>query len=101
MKKILMLCMLIAAGAANAQVHVNAYTKKDGTYVQAHQRTAPDHTTANNYSTQGNVNPYTGQAGTQPNRDLATPQQTIPQNPYPQPTQQSQQQQSIWNAPKR
>ena len=38
--------------------------RKDGTYVQPHHRTAPDNNRLNNYSTQGNVNPYTGQMGT-------------------------------------
>ncbi|MDO9533282.1 MAG: hypothetical protein Q7O12_14305 [Deltaproteobacteria bacterium] len=43
---------------------VQGYTRKDGTYVQPHHRTAPDNSRFNNYSTQGNVNPYTGQMGT-------------------------------------
>lgn len=45
-------------------VHVNGYTKTDGTYVQPHYRTQADDTRTNNYSTQGNVNPYTGTEGT-------------------------------------
>jgi len=45
-------------------VHVNGYTKKDGTYVQPHERTAPNNTNLDNYSTKSNVNPYTGQPGT-------------------------------------
>ena len=49
---------------ASAQVHVNGYTRRDGTYVAPHWRSAPDSTPMNNYSTQGNYNPYTGQAGT-------------------------------------
>jgi len=49
---------------ASAQVHVNGYTRRDGTYVAPHWRSAPDSTPTNNYSTQGNYNPYTGQAGT-------------------------------------
>lgn len=57
------LTVVIASGAS-AQVSVNGYTKKDGTYVAPHQRTAPDSTTQNNYSTKGNVNPYTGKEGT-------------------------------------
>jgi hypothetical protein len=55
----------IASTAATAgDTYVNGYTKKDGTYVQPYHRTEPDNTKLNNYSTQGNVNPYTGQAGT-------------------------------------
>lgn len=52
-------------GAATAQVHVDGYTRRDGTYVAPHYRSSPDSTPFNNYSTQGNINPYTGQQGTQ------------------------------------
>ena len=55
-----------AAPAFAGDVYVQGYTRKDGTYVQPHYRTAPDSTINNNWSTQGNVNPYTGQAGTVP-----------------------------------
>lgn len=44
--------------------HVRGYTKKDGTYVAPHMRSAPDGNPYNNWSTKGNINPYTGQAGT-------------------------------------
>jgi hypothetical protein len=43
---------------------VRGYTRKDGTYVQPHMRSTPDGSRLNNWSTQGNVNPYTGQPGT-------------------------------------
>lgn len=42
---------------------VTGYTRSNGTYVQPYHRTAPDNTMYNNYSSQGNVNPYTGQTG--------------------------------------
>jgi len=42
---------------------VSGYTRSNGTYVQPYHRTAPDSNPYNNYSTQGNVNPYTGQIG--------------------------------------
>lgn len=54
--------MLLSATAAHAE-WVNGYTRSNGTYVQGHHRSAPDGNRFNNYSTQGNVNPYTGQAG--------------------------------------
>jgi hypothetical protein len=59
---------LITFGAASAQAdhYVRGYTKADGTYVQPHMQTNPNSTRADNYSTQGNVNPYTGQPGTKP-----------------------------------
>ena len=44
--------------------YVQGYTRRDGTYVQPHFRTDPDSNRLNNWSTQGNVNPHTGQAGT-------------------------------------
>ena len=48
---------------SSSPVHVSGHTTKTGAYVPAHYRTAPDHSKANNWSTKGNVNPYTGQAG--------------------------------------
>lgn len=45
---------------------VSGYTRKDGTYVAPHHSTNRDNTKNNNWTTQGNVNPYTGKAGTKP-----------------------------------
>ena len=39
---------------------VRGYTRKDGTYVQPHTRSAPDGNPTNNYSFPGNYNPNTG-----------------------------------------
>ena len=61
------LCLLIlgAFGIAwAADTYVNGYFRQDGTYVQPHYRSAPDGNVWNNYSTRGNVNPYTGKPGT-------------------------------------
>ena len=44
--------------------YVNGYTKQNGTYVEPHMQTNPNNTKNDNWSTQGNVNPYTGKAGT-------------------------------------
>lgn len=63
MKRFLVLLSLAALPAFAAQV--DGYTRRDGTYVAPHQRTNPDSSRLNNYSTEGNVNPYTGQAGTE------------------------------------
>lgn len=66
MKKIV-LALLAAAFVApslSAQVYVNGYTRSDGTYVAGHYRSSPNSTTSDNYSTRGNVNPYTGAVGT-------------------------------------
>lgn len=61
---VLGLAALAFSAAATAQVHVHGYTKKDGTYVAPHYRSSPDSSKLNNWSTKGNVNPYTGQVGT-------------------------------------
>jgi len=54
----------MTAGIALADVYVQGYTKANGTYVQPHYRSSPNSTTYDNWSTKGNVNPYTGQYGT-------------------------------------
>lgn len=53
-----------AAGGPGKSVSVRGYTRKDGTYVAPHMRSAPDGNFSNNWSTLGNVNPYTGTPGT-------------------------------------
>ena len=66
MKRI-MLALLLASGTsafAAGTTHVDGYVRKDGTYVAPHFRTTPDSSRSNNFSSQGNVNPYTGQTGT-------------------------------------
>ena len=45
-------------------VYVRPHVTQDGTSVQPHMRTAPNSTPLDNYSTKGNVNPYTGKEGT-------------------------------------
>lgn len=45
------------------QVHVRGHVRRDGTYVQPHYRSNPDGSFYNNWSTKGNVNPYTGEPG--------------------------------------
>jgi hypothetical protein len=57
---ILVLCLSAPALAAQVQ----GYYRRDGTYVAPHSRTNPDGNPYNNYSTQGNYNPNTGQMGT-------------------------------------
>jgi hypothetical protein len=49
---------------SHSYVHVRDYEKRNGHHVDAHERTTPDHTKINNWSTKGNVNPTTGQPGT-------------------------------------
>ena len=51
--------------SASASVRVHGYTRRSThTYVAPHYRSNPDKTRRNNYSTKGNINPYTGKKGT-------------------------------------
>jgi len=64
---------------SSAPVHVRGYTKKDGTYVAPHYRSHPDKSYNNNWSVKGNVNPYTGKAGTKtPKADDRPPPKSPP-----------------------
>lgn len=58
-----MMFVLLASYALAADVRVNGYDRQDGTHVNSYMRTAPDSTRDNNFSTKGNTNPYTGEAG--------------------------------------
>jgi hypothetical protein len=78
MKKATTLLFALFAVNAWAQTYVQPHVRKDGTYVEGHMRSAPNNTRQDNYSTQGNTNPFTGQSGTV--------------NPYAQPTPSYQQQ---------
>jgi len=49
---------------ARGPVGVRGYFRSNGTYVAPHYRSAPDGNFSNNWSTAGNVNPYTGREGT-------------------------------------
>lgn len=47
-------------------VWVEGYITSSGTYVPGHNRTVPNQTRNDNFSTRPNVNPYTGEVGTKP-----------------------------------
>ena len=66
MKRIALAAILAVVGTSTyaASTQVDGYMRKDGTYVAPHFRTTPDNSRANNYSSQGNFNPYNGQQGT-------------------------------------
>ena len=77
------IAMLLTATIALAQdVYVQGYFKSDGTYVQPHYRSAPNSNTLDNWSTRGNVNPYTGQRGTRDPYGSSNPYRTYNTNPY-------------------
>lgn len=60
---ILLLGMAVSLVDAQS-TRVRGYVRKDGTYVMPHRRSAPDGRFWNNWSTSGNINPYTGKYGT-------------------------------------
>lgn len=70
------------AFAFSQDTYVNGYYNSSGTYVQPYHRSAPDGNPYNNYSTQGNINPYTGSQGTHsPNiYNNPSPSYTTPQH---------------------
>lgn len=72
------IALSISAPALSVDTYVQGHVRRDGTYVQPHYQTASDNTRSNNYSTQGNTNPYTGQQG------YADPYKSAP-NPYANP----------------
>lgn len=73
---------LAVASPALADTFVQGHFRHDGTYVAPHYRSNPDSSFQNNWSTQPNVNPYTGQPGTR-----MYPSQPLPSyRPYSSPT---------------
>jgi len=56
--------VLLFSTPSRADQFINGYTRSNGTYVAPHMRSDPDGNPNNNWSTKGNVNPYTGQQGT-------------------------------------
>jgi hypothetical protein len=87
MKKIIAAAVLVMAPAFAfaGDVKVGGYwadTNRDGvkdTYVQPHERTAPNQTRTDNYGYPGNYNPNTGMTTPQSN----SPAEMYPRNPSP------------------
>ncbi len=50
--------------SVEAATRVKGYTKSNGTYVAPHYKTPPNKSKFDNFSTKGNINPYTGRKGT-------------------------------------
>ncbi|MFM9928005.1 hypothetical protein VLK31_33895 [Variovorax sp. H27-G14] len=55
-----------ASGSSSESHSTSGYTKSNGTYVAPSHATNPNGTKSDNWSTKGNVNPYTGKEGTKP-----------------------------------
>lgn len=65
MRKIIVLLLMLSVGSSVlADQYVRGYYRQNGTYVNGYHRSSPNSTRLDNYSTRGNVNPYTGQRGT-------------------------------------
>jgi len=54
----------LAEASAQGSSQRRGYVTRNGVYVPPSHQTKPDGTKANNWSTRGNVNPYTGRHGT-------------------------------------
>lgn len=67
MKAIIAIVALAASSMAFADQYVRPHVTKDGTYVEGYHRSSPNNNRYDNYSSQGNINPYTGQRGTERN----------------------------------
>lgn len=65
MKKLVLFCIasILLVGISNAAEWVNGYFRRDGTYVPGHWRSERDANFWNNWSSWGNINPYTGKKG--------------------------------------
>ncbi len=61
--------VLIAQNSSD--IYVNGYFRKDGTYVSGHYRSAPNNSFYDNYSTKGNINPYTLREGWKTKEDVS------------------------------
>jgi hypothetical protein len=43
--------------------YTRSYVRRDGTFVSGYRSSRPDRNRWNNYSSKGNINPYTGKRG--------------------------------------
>lgn len=60
---LLVLVLICGSALATGSHSKKGYFKKDGTYVAPSHATNPNDTKRDNYSSKGNVNPYTGKEG--------------------------------------
>lgn len=80
MKKYLfVLALAFISSSSFADQYVSPHVRSDGTFVQGYTRSSPNSTTYDNYSHQGNTNPYTGERGYRQNEYSAP---STYNNPY-------------------
>jgi len=68
-KLLILLLVCLTSLAQAGDVWFEGYTKQDGTKVEGHYRSSPNNTVKDNFSTYGNINPYTGERGTKKPQD--------------------------------
>lgn len=81
MKKAIVILAVAAALTATTAIadnYVRGYQKQDGTYVQPHYRSEPNSIKTDNYSSQGNTNPYTRERGSDRNELSSPPEYNQP-----------------------
>ena len=69
MRKLFLILVVMVLGFtglvfAEPYQYVRPYTKSNGTFVNGYYRTSPNNTKFDNFSTKGNMNPFTGKSGT-------------------------------------
>lgn len=70
MKRIVVVAaVLLVSGVAHADKYVQGHVNKNGTYVEGHYQSDSNNTVMDNYSHKGNYNPYTGQSGSNYDRN--------------------------------
>lgn len=60
---LVLLFAFLTISTVHADEYVSGYTRSDGTYVSGYYRSSPNDTVTDNYSYEGNHNPYTGTEG--------------------------------------
>lgn len=64
MKRIVFLFLMVCFFVGNAEAkYVKGYRRSNGVSVSSHYRSSPNSVKFDNYSSRGNVNPYTGRRG--------------------------------------
>lgn len=82
MKVVIAVAALALSTVAFADQYVQPHVTRNGTYVEGHYRSEPNSNRYDNYSSQGNTNPYTGQRGTERNEYSNPPAYNQQNNPY-------------------
>ena len=62
-RTLLVLALSFLSVNVGADEYVSPHLRSNGTYVEGYHRSSPNSTTLDNYSHQGNTNPYTGAPG--------------------------------------